>query len=325
MVSSSPHAAIIGRREGNPVLLMPRLLPALLMIVALAGCGTTTIPAVPPALATAGSHVDTTWRSEVLAVVLPLAERRLATGNRRGPAASPSVLSLGLVALARASGEPRFAEAATWSGAMPVAQPSPALNNLCAQRPCSAEDLLQRPEFWTVHGTQDDPGPAGLAALDPPFRRMAANRFDREALLFRTDGSLTGQSRFDATLNATAFAALTRMVDALPAEDPARLEYVALYREMARTITREQGGDGWWRETLGDEAGMVDRSASALFVFGLTWGLNTGMLSFNEGETAALKGWDALRNPAALEALQTEDTGLGALMLAAAQMAERQW
>jgi hypothetical protein len=325
MVSSSSQAATIGRREGNPVLLMPRLLPVLLMIVALAGCSTTTIPAVSPALATAGSHVDATWRSEVLAVVLPLADRRLATGNRRGPATSLPLLPLGLVALGRASGEPRFAEAATWSGTMPMAQPSLALINLCAEGPCSAEDLLQRPELWTCPGIQDDPGPASLAALDPPFRRMAATRFDREALLFQTDGNLTGQGRFDASLNATAFAALTRMVDGLPAEDPARLEYVALYREMARTITRVQGGDGWWRETLGDEAGMVDRSASALFVFGLTWGLNTGMLSFNEGETAALKGWDALRSPAALEALQTEDTGLGALMLAAAQMAERQW
>jgi hypothetical protein len=49
------------------------------------------------------------------------------------------------------------------------------------------------------------------------------------------------------------------------------------------------------------------------------------MLSFNEGEAAALKGWDALRSPAGLEALQAEDRGLGALMLAAAQMAERQW
>lgn len=324
MVSSSPHAAAVtGRSKGNPIDLMPRLLPALLMTVALVGCSTTG-PAVPGAGSTAGSEVGAAWRAEVLAVVLPLADRRLATNNRREPGADHPLLRLGLDALGRASGEPRYAEAATRVGAMPVDQLPLALNSLCAGATCSAAELLQRPGLWTGPG-QVDPGRAGLAGLDPSFRRMAATLFDREALLFHTDESTKGESRFDSTLNATAFAALTRMVDALPAEDPARLEYVALYREMARTIARVQGGDGRWRETLGDEAAPVDRSASALFVFGLTWGLNTGMLSFNEGETAALKGWAALRSPDDLEALQAEDAGLGALMLAAAQMAERQW
>lgn len=324
MVSSS-SAAAVSFSEGNAINLMPRRLPVLFMTVALAGCSTTTVPAAPSALATAGSQVGTPWRAEVLAVVLPLAERRLVTDNRRGAGADHSLLPLGLIALGRASGEPRFAEAATRLAGMPADQPSPALNNLCAGDGCSAADLLHRPELWTGSGQVNDPGRAGLVGLDPSFRRMAATLFDPEALLFHSDENRTGQGRFDAALNATAFAALTRMIDALPAEDPARLEYVALYREMARTITRTQGDDGWWREPLGDGAGWVDRSASALFVFGLTWGLNSGMLSFNEGEAAALRGWDALRSPAGLEALQAEDRGLGALMLAAAQMAERQW
>jgi hypothetical protein len=322
MVSS---AAAVSFSEGNAINLMPRLLPVLFMTVALAGCSTTTVPAAPSALATAGSQVGTPWRAEVLAVVLPLAERRLVTDNRRGAGTDHSLLPLGLIALGRASGEPRFAEAATRLVGMPADQPSPALNNLCAGGVCSADDLLQRPELWTGDGQENDPGRAGLVGFDPSFRRMAAALFDPETLLFHSDETTTEQDRFDAALNATAFAALTRMIDALPAEDPARLEYVALYREMARTITRTQGDDGWWREPLGDGAGRVDRSVSALLVFGLTWGLNSGMLSFNEGEAAALKGWDALRSPADLDALQAEDRGLGALMLAAAQMAERQW
>lgn len=314
---------------------MPRLLPILIMSVALAGCSTTG-PAVPAdgptagatagsmAGSTAGSTVGTGWSAEVLAVVLPLAERRLATGNRPGPAADHPLLPLGLDALGRASGEPHFAAAAPQAVVTPMDRPLLVLNTLCVGGVCNAADLLQRPELW-AGPWEGEPGRAGVAGLEPSFRRMAATLFDREALLFHTDESRTGERRFDVSLNATAFAALTRMVDALPAEDPARLEYVALYREMARTITRVQGGDGGWRETLGEETGPVDRSASALFVFGLAWGLNTGMLSFNEGETAALRGWDALRTPAALEALQAGDAGLGALMLASAQMAERRW
>lgn len=321
--SWSPAAAVTGHGEGDPIDLMPRLLPVLLMSVALAGCSTTD-PVAPAAGSTAGSTVDTVWRAGILAVVLPLAERRLATGKGAGAATDHPLLPLGLDALGRASGEPRYTAAALQTGGTPVQQPSMALNDLCAGAVCRAKDLLQRPRLWAGPG-EGEPGRAGVAALDPSFRRMAEALFDREALLFHTDESTTGESHFDASLNATAFAALTRMVDALPAEDPARLEYVALYREMARTITREQEADGWWRGTLGDEASPVDRSASALFVFGLTWGLNTGMLSFNEGETAALRGWDALRTPAGLEALQAGDAGLGALMLASAQMAERRW
>lgn len=324
--------AVIGRKERISTELMPRLLPVLLMIVALAGCSTTD-PAVRGAESTAASTVGTAWRAEVLAVIVPLAERRLATGYRRGGVDHP-LLPLGLDALGRASGEPRYAAAVTQARVTPKKQPPMAINDLCAGAVCRAGDLLHRPELWVGPG-EGESGRSAVAGLEPAFRRMSTALFDREALLFRTSKSTTGESRaasgitgdncFESSLNATAFAALTRMVEALPAEDPNRLEYVALYREMARTIIQVQGGDGWWRETLVHEAGPVDRSASALFVFGLTWGLNTGMLSFNEGETAALRGWNALRTPAGLEALQAADADLGALMLASAQMAERRW
>jgi hypothetical protein len=202
--------------------------------------------------------------------------------------------------------------------------PTLALDTLCIDASCLVEDILQRPELWSRTDAMTA-GVAALAALDPAFRRMADGRFDREALLFRSDASEPGQTRFDVHLNATAFAALTRMIDALPAEDLARLEYVALYREMARPITRLQSEDGWWRETLGDEDAVIDPAASALFVFGLAWGLNTGMLSFNEGEAAALGGWDALDGSTDQQIWLTDGAALGALFLAAAQLAERRW
>lgn len=298
---------------------MPRLLPALFMVVALAGCGTAQAAVRP-----AASAIDTIWSTGVLAVVRPLAERRLDAVERQGPVADHALLPLGLEALGRADADPRLAAVAVQAWVTPGPQPLPDLDDLCAGPDCSAIDLLQRPELW-ARPDAGAPGRAGVEDLEPSFRRMAAVLFDRQALLFHTDRGAIGDTHFDAALNATAFAALTRMIDALPDEAPARLEYVALYREMARTITRTQGGDGWWRRTLGDEGAAIEPSASALLVFGLTWGLNTGMLSFNEGEAAALTGWDALRTPAGLEALQAGDAGLGALFLASAQMAERRW
>ena len=286
------------------------------LAAALAACGATSAVGAPVAQATA----DLPWRDQILAVVRPLADRRLSANDAP---ASP-FLALGLDALARATGDARYETAATVAGRAVQTPARIDWDALCAGDACRADDLLDAPTLWAGPG-DSEAARTGILALDPPFRRMAQVLFDREALMFHTDTGTVTRSPLDAHLNATAFAALTRMIDTLPAEDPARLEYVALYREMARPIVRSQGAEGWWRETLGDETAPVDRSASALYVYGLTWGLNTGMLSFNEGEAAALRGWDALRSTEGLAALQADDESMGALLLASAQLAERRW
>lgn len=260
----------------------------------------------------------------MLEVVTPLAERRLAAKVQGQIEADHPLLPLGLDALGRASGDPRYSTAAAQAELTGAETILTALPRICAESGCRTDDLLLGSDLW-VGPWVGESGRARVASLDPAFRRMALTLFDREALLFHADEGAIGDRHFDATINATAFAALTRMVDALPAEDLARLEYVALYREMARTVTRTQGPDALWHARLDDGSGPVDMGASALFVFGLTWGLNTGMLSFNEGESAALNGWDALRTPARLSAFENDDAALGALLLASAQMAERRW
>ena len=260
----------------------------------------------------------------MLEVVAPLVERRLAAKGRGRIEADHPLLPLGLDALGRATGDTRYSTAAAQAevaGAEAVLVPMP---GICAGSGCRTDDLLLASDLWAGPWL-GEPGRARVVSLDPAFRRMALTLFDREALLFHADDDAIGERQFDGAVNATAFAALTRMVDALPAEDPARLEYVALYREMARMITRTQGPDALWRARLDEGWGPADMRASALFVFGLTWGLNTGMLSFNEGESAALRGWDALRTPARLAAFENDDAALGALLLASAQMAERRW
>ncbi len=260
----------------------------------------------------------------MLEVVTPLVERRLAAKGQGRIEADHPLLPLGLDALGRASGDPRYSTAAAQAEvpgaeALPIAMPL-----ICAGSDCRTDDLLRGSDLW-VGPWAGEAGRAKVASLDPAFRRLALTLFDREALLFHANEDAIGERHFDATINATAFAALTRMVDALPDEDLARLEYVALYREMARTVTRTQGPDGLWHARLDDGSTPADMGASALFVFGLTWGLNTGMLSFNEGESAALNGWDALQTSARFAAFENDDAALGALLLASAQMAERRW
>lgn len=264
--------------------------------------------------------VDVAWKDQVFAVARPLADRRLSTTDAPG---SP-LLALGFDALGRASGDARYHTAATVAGRTGDGSVHPGWDAFCAGNDCNANDLLHTPALWAGPG-EADAARAGIVALDPPFRRMADTLFDRQALLFHADTAADIAGHFDARLNARAFAALTRMIDTLRPEDPARLEHVALYREMARPIVRLQGPDGWWRGTLEHETAPIDRAASALYVYGLAWGLNTGMLSFNEGEATALRGWDALRSAEGMATLQSDDEGLGAMLMASAQMAERRW
>lgn len=290
-------------------------LVAITVAAALAAGGTMGWVGAPVAQATA----DVPWKDQVLAVARPVADRRLSSD---APPGSP-ILSLGFDALGRASGDTRYTAAATVAGRADDDPAGAVWDAFCTETHCIADDLLQASALWAGPGEGEAAG-AGVIALDLPFRRMADTLFDRQALLFHADTARI-DGRFQGLLNATAFAALTRMIDTLPAEDPARLEYVAWYREMARPIVRLQGAEGWWHEVLDDATTPIDRSASALYVYGLTWGLNSGMLSFNEGETPALRGWDALRSTEGAAALQTDDEGLGALLLASAQMAERRW
>jgi len=283
---------------------------------AISACGTTGSVVAPLAQTAA----DLPWKDQVLSVVQPFADRRLSSTDTPG---SP-FLALGLDALGRASGDTRYGTAAAVAGRASEVAIDTGWDAFCTGSDCNADDLLHAPALWAGPG-KGEAASAGVIALDPPFRRMAEALFDRQALLFHADTAAHIEGRFDARLNARAFAALTRMIDTLPTEDPARLEHVALYREMARPIVRLQAPDGGWRGILDDQTSPIDRSASALYVYGLTWGLNTGMLSFNEGEAAALRGWDALRSTEGAAALQTDDEGLGALLLASAQMAERRW
>lgn len=188
--------------------------------------------------------------------------------------------------------------------------------------------------------------PRYLAHGDDRYRTAFEPLYDTKTFLFHdqvgAEASAAG-AEASALYNGLAYAGLARTIQAIPADNPARLYYVALYREMSRTILARQRDDGHWSAGLRhQDDGPPDMMASALFVYGLAWGLNTQMLSFNEGETAALSGWAALTRSLRADGVLTEanDTGLnprpggrnpsprdavGVYLMATAQIAERKW
>ena len=151
-----------------------------------------------------------------------------------------------------------------------------------------------------------------------------------DQLFFRDDSFLqqktpSGNPVFWARGNGWAFAAMARTLDALPPViDDSRLvwhpcfasttrlspsglvlqsraadraEYGGKLQLMAAKLKQLQGADGCWRSSLEDPTQFpsIETSGTSLFVFGLAWAVNHGLLTHTEYGAAAAKGWSSHR------------------------------
>lgn len=158
-------------------------------------------------------------------------------------------------------------------------------------------------------------GAAGLAMLaeqtgDPRYREwmhaffwdVTDAIFDKEVGLYYRDERFAGQRTprgrrvLWARGNGWAFAGLARLLEHLPANDPQRPRYVALFRTMAAALVKCQGDDGLWRPNLDDPAQftMGESSGTGFFCHGLAWGLNRGLLNRATYLSSARRAWDGL-------------------------------
>lgn len=81
--------------------------------------------------------------------------------------------------------------------------------------------------------------------------------------------------------NGWAMAALTKVLQDLPDQrHDDRAEYEAVFKKMAATLLEEQGDDGFWRMNLNDyeHDTRPESSGTVFFAYGLTWGINHGLL-----------------------------------------------
>jgi len=98
--------------------------------------------------------------------------------------------------------------------------------------------------------------------------------------------------------NGWVVAALVRVLDVLPDNDPHRKEYINTYKEMMKALLPIQRSDGFWNASLHDASnfGGKETSGTALFVYGMAWGVNNGLLNSKKYMPALTKGWYALAN-----------------------------
>lgn len=100
--------------------------------------------------------------------------------------------------------------------------------------------------------------------------------------------------------NGWVYAALVRVLDLIPQDDPHRKEYTDDFLAMTRAIQACQRSDGFWNVSLHDpnHFGGKESSGTALFLYGMAWGVNKGLLSASEYLPIINKTWNALANEA---------------------------
>lgn len=96
--------------------------------------------------------------------------------------------------------------------------------------------------------------------------------------------------------NGWVVAALVRVLEIMPKDAPHRDEYLKTYHEMISALVPVQRTDGFWNVSLHDPThfGGKETSGTALFVYGMAWGVNQGLLDQKVYRPVLIKAWNAM-------------------------------
>ena len=96
--------------------------------------------------------------------------------------------------------------------------------------------------------------------------------------------------------NGWVLAALVRTMDFLPENSAYRNEYITVFKEMVDALVACQRDDGFWNVSLLDSSdfGGKELTGTSLFVYGMAWGINNGVLDKGRYTPIVQKAWKAL-------------------------------
>lgn len=96
--------------------------------------------------------------------------------------------------------------------------------------------------------------------------------------------------------NGWVYAALVRILEDIPANEKHRADYIADFMAMSKALIKCQREDGFWNASLHDPTnfGGKETSGTALFVYGMAWGINNGLLDSKTYLPVIAKAWDAM-------------------------------
>ena len=83
--------------------------------------------------------------------------------------------------------------------------------------------------------------------------------------------------------NGWVYAALVRAMETLP-QDPHYNDYLKDYLQMTKALLKRRQADGYWYVSLDDpqDFGGKELTGTALFIYGMAWGVRTGVLPANK-------------------------------------------
>ncbi|KAA6301061.1 MAG: Unsaturated rhamnogalacturonyl hydrolase YteR [Candidatus Ordinivivax streblomastigis] len=108
-----------------------------------------------------------------------------------------------------------------------------------------------------------------------------------------------GKNVYWARGNGWAIAAMARALEWLPETDPHRNEYITVLQTMAAKLKTIQLPEGGWSMSLDDpnypdNTPGIENSGTSLFIYGIAWGINNGLLDAATYLPEVTKAWNAL-------------------------------
>jgi unsaturated rhamnogalacturonyl hydrolase len=96
--------------------------------------------------------------------------------------------------------------------------------------------------------------------------------------------------------NGWVIAALVRVLDIMPKDAPHRAEYEKTYLDMMAALMPLQRPDGYRNVSLHDPTnfGGKELTGTALFIYGMAWGVNHGLLDRKTYTPIMAKAWNAI-------------------------------
>lgn len=96
--------------------------------------------------------------------------------------------------------------------------------------------------------------------------------------------------------NGWVIAALAKVLSIIPEKAPHREQYVKDLKTMAAALIPIQRADGFWNVSLHDPTnfGEKETSGTALFVYGMAYGINNGILKRDTYLPVVKKAWNAM-------------------------------
>jgi len=110
---------------------------------------------------------------------------------------------------------------------------------------------------------------------------------------FFTQKQDNGRKLFWARGNGWVMGALVKILEVLPADDPARPRFVQKLRDMSAAVAAIQGPDGLWRSGLLDPASydLPEISGSAFFTYAIAYGIDQHILDRKQYLPVVQKAW----------------------------------